>query len=578
MSNLTQLKAATSLHDVAYLLGYKPAALSYILYQIKPGDKYTEFEIPKRSGGMRKIKSPIPQLKQLQKKLACFLQECLDEINVEGKLKDEIAHGFKKKRSILTNAKIHRNKRWVFNVDLEDFFGTINFGRVRGFFLSDKRFCLQEKAATILAQIVCSDNKLPQGSPCSPIISNLIGHVLDIHLVRLAKTAGCRYTRYADDLTFSTNLQDFPTTIAKRISGDEHSWEIGEQLAHLVKHSGFSINSKKTRMQYHDSRQEVTGMVVNRKVNVRTEYRRQVRAMVHSLFTKGNFEHVHYEKDGAGGEKRVSRPGDPRELHGMLGFIDSVDRYNLHNIVGHTGNELKKKEQVYRDFLIYKEIYAPPLPVIICEGPTDNVYLSCAMRRLAAVFPRFAEINPKGEFVFKLRLLKYVKTGTGRVLGLSDGGTADLSKFMHTYRNTVKKFGPAGTNNPVIILIDNDSGAEGKGKPLQAVKQITEAKVDRTAPFTHVVNNLYLVTTPLKPGKIESKIEDCFDAATLGEIVDGKTLSLDNDPDLSVHYDKMTFAYKVVKQKMSTIDFKGFTDLFRNIELVLDDYAIKSSP
>ncbi|MFX7853813.1 reverse transcriptase domain-containing protein, partial [Acinetobacter baumannii] len=92
---------------------------------------------------------------------------------------------------------------------------TINFGRVRGFFLKDKNFALHEKVATVIAQIACHDNKLPQGSPCSPVISNLIGHMMDIMLVRLASATGCSYSRYADDLTFSSNKGKFSSRVAR---------------------------------------------------------------------------------------------------------------------------------------------------------------------------------------------------------------------------------------------------------------------------------------------------------------------------------------------------------------------------
>ena len=122
-------------------------------------------------------------------------------------------------RSIITNARQHRNRRYVFNVDIQDFFGSINFGRIRGYFIADKNFQLQSKVATVLAQIACFENALPQGSPCSPIISNLIGHIVDIHLAKLAARVGCTYTRYADDLTFSTNKPTFPNQIATASRG-----------------------------------------------------------------------------------------------------------------------------------------------------------------------------------------------------------------------------------------------------------------------------------------------------------------------------------------------------------------------
>ncbi|NJN91776.1 MAG: RNA-directed DNA polymerase [Leptolyngbyaceae cyanobacterium SL_5_14] len=132
----------------------------------------------------------------------------------QAKTFSQVSHGFKRKLSIRTNARKHRNRRYVFNIDLTDFFGSINFGRVRGFFIKDKRFRLNSKVATIFAQIACFKKSLPQGSPCSPVISNLIGNILDTHLVRLAARTGCTYTRYADDLTFSTNKRCFPRSIA----------------------------------------------------------------------------------------------------------------------------------------------------------------------------------------------------------------------------------------------------------------------------------------------------------------------------------------------------------------------------
>src|SRR5262249_3499384 len=123
---LASLKAATSLSDVAKLLDFKPKAVSFILYKQPAGTKYTTLQVPKRSGRQRTIKGPIESLKLLQRRVSSLLQDCLDEINASRKLKDRTAPGFKRNRSIVTNARQHRHRRWVFNLDLEEFFPSIN--------------------------------------------------------------------------------------------------------------------------------------------------------------------------------------------------------------------------------------------------------------------------------------------------------------------------------------------------------------------------------------------------------------------------------------------------------------------
>src|SRR6266446_5429896 len=151
MPRLATLKAATSLSDVAKLLDFKPKAVSYILYKHPEATKYKTFQIPKRNGGTRTIKAPDDALKLLQRRLSDLLQDCVAEINKAKKRKDKLAHGFKRDRSINTNARQHRKRRFVFNVDLEEFFPSINFGRVRGYFMRDRSFSLHPDTATLIA-------------------------------------------------------------------------------------------------------------------------------------------------------------------------------------------------------------------------------------------------------------------------------------------------------------------------------------------------------------------------------------------------------------------------------------------
>lgn len=583
MSQLRTLKAATSLHQLADLLGYKASALSYLLYKLDESRKYKTFEVPKRSGGTRQIAAPTDELKLLQKRVSNILQNCIEEINKTYKRseddehRDRIAHGFKRKRSIISNARWHRNKRFVFNLDLEDFFGTINFGRVRGFFMKDRNFSLSPKTATILAQIACYKNALPQGSPCSPVISNLIGHVLDIHLAKLARQTGCTYTRYADDLSFSTNKLAFPEEIAKCID-ENNQWLPGDELSRLITKSGFAINAKKTRMQYRDSRQEVTGLVVNSKVNVRHEYRHDVRAMVHRLFTTGIFHFEHTETNASGIKIKKKFIGKLTQLHGMLGFIDRIDLCNKSTQPERTPKEAAKsltsKEQMYSRFLMFKDFYAAESPVVICEGKTDNVYLTHAIRSLVKHYPQLATVNKDGKIDIKIRRFKYSGTSTGRILGIASGGGPNLNRFMVNYKENISRFKARGKKHPVIILIDNDDGAASIYKTIQS---ITGKKVTCAEPYIHIVGNMYVVATPLLAAK-SSKIEDFFDASTLGMIWNKKGFDPSNDHDSKTHYGKSVFAYKVVLPNADKINFDGFKAILDRFVEVINEHSKKPLP
>lgn len=570
MSQITQLKNAKTFEDIAKILGCKASSLSFILYKTDDNKKYKKFKIPKKNGGFREICSPCEKLLTLQKKISFILQNCLEEIAIEYERKsnknDRISHGFRKNRSIVTNAVQHKNRRFVFNLDLENFFGSITFARVRGFFLKNRNFELTPKTATVIAQIACFDNCLPQGSPSSPVISNLLANILDIHLSRLAAKEGCTYTRYADDLTFSTNKPNFPERIAIKVKDDPNSWTVGKELDHLIEHCKFSINHAKTRMQYQDSRQEVTGLVVNKKVNVRSDYRHNVRAMVQTLFTTGSF--YLYKKNKEGVMEKTQ--GDIKQLHGMLGFIDTIDRYNKNKeekkTLPNNKSELKSKELVYRRFLMYKEFYTADLPVIICEGKTDNIYLTQAIRANIRNYPDLAQAK-EDNIEIKVRRFRYTDTSTGRILGIHSGGGPNLGKFIRDYKNDSELFKAPGLRNPIIVLIDNDSGAS---KVFSVLKEITGKSVSSTADYIHVFKNMYVIPTPLLDGRKESVIEDFFEPALLKEKYLDKPLDLSNSYNKRTHYGKADFAYQIVQKKSDKIDFSGFKPLLDRIVSVIN--------
>lgn len=240
---------------------------------------YKEFEIPKRTGGTRRITAPVGKLKDIQKCIAIILSPYY--------LVPDCVHGFVEGRSVATNASKHIERNYVLNIDLKDFFPTITYTRVMkalmelGFNeeVSDTitRLCtipLWDESSQMLR------NALPQGSPASPLLSNIVCSSLDQRLMALAKRFGLTYSRYADDITFSSNHSVYAKDSA-----------FLQELEDIVKSSGFKINEKKTRLQKKGSRQEVTGLIVGEKINTYRQFTKNLRAAVFHADTNGCTPH-----------------------------------------------------------------------------------------------------------------------------------------------------------------------------------------------------------------------------------------------------------------------------------------------
>jgi RNA-directed DNA polymerase len=219
--------APNTRQDIASLLDIPDNRLVYYLFRLPDHESYAVFEIPKKSGGIREIAAPISSLKIIQQKLNQVLQSVYEP--------KPSVYGFRSQRSILSNARVHAGRKFVFNLDLVDFFPSINFGRVRGMFMGFP-YHRNAAVATVLAQICCFNNQLPQGAPTSPVVSNMICAKMDAQLQRLAKSYKCTYTRYADDLTFSTTRSYFPSAIAKANTTGEV--EVGVELAAVIETNG----------------------------------------------------------------------------------------------------------------------------------------------------------------------------------------------------------------------------------------------------------------------------------------------------------------------------------------------------
>lgn len=565
MSKLAALQGASSLSDLARLMGYSPADVSFILFKIPDPVKYRTFQIPKKAGGFRTIMAPEPRLAMLQKRLAEYLYQCISELQKLDPSYLKASHGFQRKRTIVTNAAIHVKKRYVFNIDLDDFFGSINFGRVRGFFVADKNYNLHRRVATVIAQIACHNNVLPQGSPCSPVISNLIGNLLDVRLLHLASIKKCRYSRYADDLTFSTNTGSFPASIALEKSG---KWVVGTRLGKEISRAAFSINLSKVRMAQGNSQQLVTGLVVNKKVNISQRYYRNVRAMCNSLFQTGQYTYT----DHTGEVSTVVL----HKLEGMLSHIHSVkartDRsHSLNRSLEKKGEFLRPPApiELYWKYIFFKNFAAPVMPTIYTEGKSDIVYLKCAIKSLCAKYPSLAGLNAgKGLPLsfFKLAPKKSYISKLGE-------GTSGQVSLIRIYRSMLKEYKYKPRLYPVVIVCDNDDGLSEITKVVKKefgiILNVTTSQV-----FYHITDNLYVVKTPenLKGG-VKSCIEDLFPPKVLATKIGGKPFDRNKQHQDHTSYGKQVFADKVVLPNCGHIDFTGFEDLLSRIEGCFNHYV-----
>lgn len=575
--SLHVLQKAKDLHDLARILNYEPKALSYILYVKKP--QYTSFTIPKSSGAPRHIAAPCDELKTLQRKVKRLLDSCIASIELQGPAQGALAHGFKKGHSIITNAEPHKRRRFVFNIDITDFFGSIHVGRVRGFLITNKSFQLAPKVATILAQIMCHENSLPQGAPTSPIASNLIGHLIDIRLVSLAAKFGCIYSRYADDITFSTNKKDFPSSIA--IEVDEDEWVPGTTLLKIIYKCGFSLNHKKTRMQYSENQQTVTGLVVNKSINAPAQYRRQVRAMLHKLFLDGNYHRKDEPRYKAHANSTIYDHKSLEPLEGMLSYLYMINDFKMDKL---SRNGKIRKEDIKRtsledlhgDFLFYKNFYANKKITILCEGKTDNVYLSCAIKSLHKKFNRLAKATD-GKVELKTNFINYSKL-THRVLDLN-GGTADIASLIRGYAKRCGKFKAHPPSQPTIIVVDNDSGSDPIFK---AIKDTTGKRYeiangrgtnfDKSRPVYYIAQNLYVVLTPLRNGQ-DTMMEDFFSKNILKTKLDGRNFEVYKKGLPGKTYSKHTFSQKVIKAQQKRKIFNGFVPILSSISAAVVDFS-----
>lgn len=297
------------LEHLCALLGLKKNFVTSAIFCSKA--YYREFKIKKRSGGYRDIRAPYPSLLYIQ-----------DWIYKEVLLKCKVnatAHGFVKKRSILTNANVHKGQSHLLKMDLKDFFPSISINWVVQVF---KQIGYTNDVSFYLASICCLEEVLPQGAPTSPALSNIVASFMDKRLYKLCQEYGYKYTRYADDIAISGGF--ISPSFIKIVSG-------------VIEDCGFEVNERKTRLYGEKGNKIITGIsLANNEVRIPRDYRRRLEQEIYYILKYGYDAHVKRNK--------IRQSNYLQSIIGKLNFWLMVEPQN----------EMAKKGYDYL-YPIYKE-------------------------------------------------------------------------------------------------------------------------------------------------------------------------------------------------------------------------------
>jgi RNA-directed DNA polymerase len=289
-------------HSLPQLLGVGTALVRWIVR--RPARHYRHFTIRKRNGSVRHIFAPRTYLK--------VIQWWINDNILKSVPLDNCVTGFRVGSSPLKNAMMHTGARHILNMDLKDFFPSIQADRVRAMWAS---FGYSEFVVNQLTTLTTHHGQLPQGAPTSPHIANIVARELDKELTAWAEINDCLYTRYADDITFSSN---------KFIE-----FSFARTVAQLCESCGFEINSAKTRCRGKGERLEVTGYVVNERIQPPRAWRKRARAIFHQAVSNpAEFSSRFAEIQGYfGAVAAYCRPED-RLYRDGLGALEAMRIYS----------------------------------------------------------------------------------------------------------------------------------------------------------------------------------------------------------------------------------------------------------
>ncbi len=280
---------------------------------------YRNFQILKKNGKKRAISEPLPSLMEIQH---WILKNILYKIPVS-----PFAKAYKPNVNLLENLRFHKNQPKVFTIDLENFFPSITIEQIEKIF---NKLGYSDAVSKLLTQLCTLENSIPQGAPTSPYLSNLIFKEADNTISEYCKKNKIRYTRYADDLSFS---------------GDFDEIKLMDKISATLKKINLKINHDKTKLMTPNTRQIVTGIVVNEKPQVVFHKRNELRQAMYYIKKFGLEEHQEY--------KEIDQNHYLEHLLGKINFVLQINPKDL-EFIGYKSFllELKKKQ----DSKIHKTI------------------------------------------------------------------------------------------------------------------------------------------------------------------------------------------------------------------------------
>jgi len=321
-----RVKSIKSLEDFARLLNdIKTDEFGTTKYQVSESqlrhfsivkivpNRYKTFQIRKKSGGLREINAPCYQLSILLYLINILLKAIYTP--------KSCVTGFAEGRSIVMNASMHTGHHYVFNIDLENFFPSIPQARVWARLQLDP-FNFSTEVASVVAGLCChtnaegTQNVLPQGAATSPLLTNAICDKLDRRMLGVARKFGLHYSRYADDMTFSSMHNVY-----------QEDSEFRNEIKRIIEEQGFKMNDKKTRLLRDGQRQEVTGLTVNENVNLTKKYVRDLRCILHIWEKEGYGKAYAYFYPFYKKEKGYIKKGEPimeNVIGGKLNYMRMV--------------------------------------------------------------------------------------------------------------------------------------------------------------------------------------------------------------------------------------------------------------